>query len=366
MRQVKTPIVEMDGDEMTRVLWADIKKRFIHPYLDIDLRYFDLGLPYRDQTNDQVVRDAIEAIREFGVGIKCATINPDKARREEFQLKNNLPSANGLIRNAFGGTVFREPVVIARVPPLVRTWTKPIVIGRHAFGDQYSGKDLVAPGPGTLEMVYTPENADEEQTRIQVFRFEGPGIAQTQLNTDDSILKFAHTSFRLALSRGLPLYVATKNNVMKQYDGRFVAVFKELYETQYEPEFKKQNIWYEHRLIDDMVAYMMKSEGGFILSLKSEYLFLPHTDKKISMALFSLGRLRWRCPIRSCRSGLRISRPHDLCSHHRRRQSLRERSRPWHSYTPFSRVPKRGEDLHKSYSDHFCLDAWADPARQTR
>lgn len=263
----------MDGDEMTRVLWADIKKRFIHPYLDIDLKYFDLGLPYRDETNDQVVHDAAAAIKEHGVGIKCATINPDKARYEEFNLKNILPSANGLIRNSFGGTVFREPVVIPRVPPLVRTWKKPIIIGRHAFGDQYSGKDFAAPGPGKLELVFTPENHDEEQTRIQVFKFQGSGVAQAQLNTDESILQFAHTSFQLALNRGLPLYMSTKNNVMKQYDGRFVEIFQDLYKTQYKPEFDARNISYEHRLIDDMVAYMMKSEGGFILSLKSMFCF---------------------------------------------------------------------------------------------
>jgi isocitrate dehydrogenase len=264
----------MDGDEMTRIIWADIKKRFILSYLDVDLKYFDLGLQYRDQTKDQVVRDAAAAIKEYGVGIKCATINPDKARFEEFQLKQMLPSANGIIRNSFGGTVFREPVMIPRVPPLVRTWKKPIIVGRHAFGDQYSGKDFVVPGPGTLEMVYTPDDQDgKEPTRIQVFKFQGRGIAQAQPNTDESILKFAHTSFRLAISRGLPLYMSTKNNVMKQYDGRFVAIFQELYDTQYKKEFEMKNISYEHRLIDDMVAYMMKSEGGFVLALKSAFFF---------------------------------------------------------------------------------------------
>lgn len=265
--QVKNPIVEMDGDEMTRIIWETIKKRFIYPYLDIDLKYYDLGLPYRDQTNDQVVRDAAAAIKEHGVGVKCATINPDKARFKEFRLTQMLPSANGIIRNAFGGTVFREPVLIPRIVPLVRSWKKPIVIGRHAFGDQYSGKDFIAPGPGTLELVYTPTEGD--QTRIEVFKFKGPGIAQAQLNTDESIRAFAHTSFRLAVSRGLSLYMSTKNNVLKKYDGRFVDIFQELYENEYLKQFEEKNISYEHRLIDDMVAYMMKSEGGFILSLKS-------------------------------------------------------------------------------------------------
>jgi isocitrate dehydrogenase len=268
----------MDGDEMTRIIWADIKKRFIQPYLDIDLKYFDLGLLYRDETNDKVVGDAAAAIKEYGVGVKCATINPDQKRSEEFKLKNVLPSANGIIRSTFGGTVFREPVLIPSIPPLVRTWKKPIIIGRHAFGDQYSGKDYAVPGPGTVEMVYTPLHG--EPTRIEVFKYQGPGVAQTQPNTDASITAFAHTSFKLALTRGLPLYVSTKNNVMKTYDGRFVAIFQDLYEKEYEEQFKVKKIWYEHRLIDDMVAYMMKSEGGFILSLKSGFLLsnTPYPD----------------------------------------------------------------------------------------
>ena len=265
--QVKNPIVEMDGDEMARIMWKDIKERYIYPYLDVDLKYYDLGLPYRDETNDQVVRDAVGAIKEYGVGVKCATINPNTNHIAETKLKNALPSANGIIRNAFGGTVFREPVLIPRVPPLVRPWTKPIIIGRHAFGDQYTGKDLVATDPGTLEMVYAPTSG--EATRIEVFRFQGAGVAQMQLNTDESIRAFARTSFNLAISRDLPLYFSTKDNVMKQYDGRFRDIFQEMYDQNYAAQFIEKKITYEHRLIDDMVAYMMRSEGGFILALKS-------------------------------------------------------------------------------------------------
>ena len=290
--QVAKPVVEMDGDEMTRIMWADIKKRFIHPFLDVDLRYYDLGLPYRDATNDQVVQDAAAAIKEHGVGIKCATINPDKERVKEYQLKNTLPSANGIIRNYFGGTVFREPVLIPRIPPLVRPWKKPIVIGRHAFGDQYKGKDFVVPGPGNLELLFTPDQGDP--TRIEIFKFRESGIAQAQPNTDDSIRKFTHTSFRLALSRNLPLYLSTKDNVLKKYDGHFRDMFQDIYEKDYAEQFKQKGLTYEHRLIDDMVAYMMRSEGGFILSLKSSFpyptVLRPKSSlmqRQITMATYS-------------------------------------------------------------------------------
>ena len=266
--KVKNPIVELDGDEMTRIIWKDIKEKFIHPYLSVDLKYYDLGLPYRNETNDQVTLDAAEAIKRYSVGVKCATITPDEARMKEFKLKKMWLSPNGTIRNQLGGTVFREPIVIPRIPRLVPGWKKSIIIGRHAFGDQYRAKDMVAPGPGTLEMVYTPKGGKPE--RIQVFEYgEGGGVAQTQYNTDESISGFAHASFKLALNKGLPLYMSTKNTILKKYDGRFKDIFQEIYEKDYASQFQDMKIWYEHRLIDDMVAQMMKSSGGYIMALKN-------------------------------------------------------------------------------------------------
>jgi isocitrate dehydrogenase len=267
--KVKNPIVELDGDEMTRIIWASIKKKFIHPYLDVDLKYYDLGLPYRDETDDQVTLDAAEAIKKYSVGVKCATITPDEARVKEFHLKQMWLSPNGTIRNALGGTVFREPIVIPRVPRLVQGWEKPIIIGRHAFGDQYRAKDFVAPGPGTLEMIYTPKNG--EPTKIKVFDFgEGGGVAQTQYNTKESITGFAQASFKLALAKNLPLYMSTKNTILKKYDGQFKDIFQGIYDNEYKSQFEEKGIWYEHRLIDDMVAQMIKSKGGYIMALKSK------------------------------------------------------------------------------------------------
>lgn len=266
--KVKNPVVELDGDEMTRIIWQTIKDKFIHPYLDIDLKYYDLGLEYRDQTDDKVTIEAAEAIKKYSVGVKCATITPDEARVEEFKLKQMWLSPNGTIRNHLGGTVFREPIVIPRVPRLVPAWEKPIIIGRHAFGDQYRAKDAVLPGPGKLSMVYTPEGGEAQE--IEVYQFKnGGGIAQTQYNTDESITGFAHASFKLAIEKGLPLYMSTKNTILKKYDGRFKDIFQELYESTYKKEFEAKNIWYEHRLIDDMVAQMIKSNGGYIMALKS-------------------------------------------------------------------------------------------------
>lgn len=265
--KVKNPIVELDGDEMTRIIWQYIKDKFIHPYLDVDLKYYDLGLPYRDETNDQVTLDAAAAIRKYSVGVKCATITPDEARVKEFHLKKMWLSPNGTIRNYLGGTVFREPIVIPRIPRLVPGWKKPIIIGRHAFGDQYRAKDYVAKGPGTLEMVYTPEGGEPE--RIEVYKFKGAGVAQTQYNTDESIEGFGHASFKLALSKSLPLYLSTKNTILKKYDGRFKDIFQNIYEKEYKSQFEERKIWYEHRLIDDMVAQMMKSSGGYIMALKN-------------------------------------------------------------------------------------------------
>lgn len=266
--KVKNPVVELDGDEMTRIIWKDIKDKFIYPYLDIDLKYYDLGLEYRDETNDQVTIDSAEAIKKYSVGVKCATITPDEARVKEFNLKQMWLSPNGTIRNALGGTVFREPIVIPRIPRLVPGWKKPIIIGRHAFGDQYRAKDMVVKGHGILKMVFTPEGGKPEE--IEVFDFKnGGGVAQTQYNTDESIEGFAHASFKLALAKSLPLYMSTKNTILKKYDGRFKDIFQETYEKNYEKEFEEKQIWYEHRLIDDMVAQMMKSGGGYIMALKN-------------------------------------------------------------------------------------------------
>jgi isocitrate dehydrogenase len=266
--KVLNPIVELDGDEMTRIIWQFIKDKFIHPYLDVDLKYYDLGLTFRDETNDQVTLDAAAAVKKYSVGVKCATITPDEARVKEFHLKKMWLSPNGTIRNFLGGTVFREPIVIPRIPRLVTGWEKPIIIGRHAFGDQYRAKDRVIEGPGTLEMVFTPSGGEPE--RIEVFKFtEGGGVAQTQYNTDDSISGFAHASFKLALSKALPLYLSTKNTILKKYDGRFKDIFQNIYEQEYKAQFEDCKIWYEHRLIDDMVAQMMKSSGGYIMALKN-------------------------------------------------------------------------------------------------
>jgi isocitrate dehydrogenase len=264
-------VVELDGDEMTRIIWKDIKDKFIFPYLDIDLKYYDLGLEYRDETSDQVTIDAAEAIKKYSVGVKCATITPDEARVEEFKLKKMWLSPNGTIRNHLGGTVFREPIVIDRIPRLVPGWKKPIVIGRHAFGDQYRAKDMVIKQPGKLEMVFTPKGGDPE--RIEVFEFTDKhqgGVGQTQYNTTESISGFAHASFKRALDLKIPMYMSTKNTILKKYDGQFRDIFQEIYEKQYRKEFEKLKIWYEHRLIDDMVAQMIKSEGGMLIAMKSK------------------------------------------------------------------------------------------------
>jgi len=266
--QVKNPVVELDGDEMTRVIWDAIKQKFIHPYLDIDLKYYDLGLEYRDKTEDKVTEEAAEAILKYSVGVKCATITPDEARVKEFNLKKMWLSPNGTIRNILGGTVFREPIVIPRIPRLVPGWQKPIIIGRHAHGDQYKAKDFVVPGPGTLELVYTPTNGGEPE-RIKVYDYKAGGVALGMYNTDESINGFAHAAFKLALDRGLPLYMSTKNTILKKYDGRFKDIFQEIYDTTYKSQFEAKNIWYEHRLIDDMVAYMLKSEGGYVIAMKN-------------------------------------------------------------------------------------------------
>lgn len=266
--KVKNPIVEMDGDEMTRIIWKSIKDKLVLPYLDVDLKYFDLGIEHRDATDDKVTTDAAEATLKYSVAVKCATITPDEARVEEFGLKKMWLSPNGTIRNILGGTVFREPIVIPRVPRLVPGWEKPIIIGRHAHGDQYKAQDYVVPGAGTVELVYTPKNGGEVQ-KIKVFDYQGAGVALAMYNTDESIVGFAHASFKLALEKEMPLYMSTKNTILKRYDGRFKDIFNEIYEKDYKEAFEKKNIWYEHRLIDDMVAQMIKSKGGFIIAMKN-------------------------------------------------------------------------------------------------
>jgi len=266
--KVTEPVVEMDGDEMTRVIWQWIKDKLILPYLDLKIEYFDLGMENRDATNDQVTIDCANAIKKCNVGIKCATITPDEARVEEFKLKKMWLSPNGTIRNMLNGTVFREPIIISNVPRLVPGWKKPIVIGRHAFGDQYKATDFVTPGPGTFEISFTPSNGGEKQT-WKVYDFKGTGVGLAMYNTDESIEGFAHASMQFALAKGWPLYLSTKNTILKKYDGRFKDIFQKVYESGYKTQFTEKKIWYEHRLIDDMVAFAMKTDGGFVWACKN-------------------------------------------------------------------------------------------------
>jgi isocitrate dehydrogenase len=266
--QVKNPIVELDGDEMTRIIWSFIKEQLILPYLDIDLIYFDLQIESRDATEDQITVDAANAIKQHGVGVKCATITPDEARVKEFGLKQMYRSPNGTIRNILGGVIFREPIVISNVPRLVPGWTKPIVIGRHAFGDQYRATDMVVPGEGTLTLTYTPRNGSQPVV-LDVYDFPGGGIAMAMYNLDDSIRDFARASMRYGLDRGYPVYLSTKNTILKRYDGRFKDIFAEVYEAEFKADFEAAGISYEHRLIDDMVAASLKWEGGYVWACKN-------------------------------------------------------------------------------------------------
>lgn len=266
--KVTNPIVELDGDEMTRIIWARIKDKLINPYLDVDLKYYDLGIEARDKTDDKITVDAAKAIKEHGVGVKCATITPDEARVAEFKLKKMWLSPNGTIRNILDGTVFRESIIIPRIPRLVPGWEKPIVIGRHAHGDQYKATDLVFEEPGKLELVFTPNGGGDKITKT-VYDYKGAGVGMAMYNTDQSIRGFAHSSFKMALAKKLPLYMSTKNTILKKYDGRFKDIFQEVFETEYAKQFEEQGLWYEHRLIDDMVAQMIKSKGGFIMAFKN-------------------------------------------------------------------------------------------------
>ena len=265
--KVNNPVVELDGDEMTRIIWSFIKNKLILPYVDLDIKYFDLGMESRDESNDQVTVDAANAIKEYNVGIKCATITPDEDRVIEFDLKNMWRSPNGTIRNILGGTVFREPIICSNVPRLVSTWNKPIVIGRHAFGDQYRATDTVIEGPGKLTMTFTPENGEPQN--FDIFSFQGGGVAMSMYNTDESIYGFARSCMNLALEKGWPLYLSTKNTILKKYDGRFKDIFQEVFDSEFKLKYNEAGISYEHRLIDDMVASALKWEGGFVWACKN-------------------------------------------------------------------------------------------------
>jgi len=266
--KVDTPVVELDGDEMTRIIWQMIKDKLILPYLDIDLKYYDLSVTKRDETDDQITIDAAEAIKHYGVGVKCATITPDEARVEEFGLKKMWRSPNGTIRNILGGVVFREPIVISNVPRLVPGWQQPMVIGRHAFGDQYKATDFLVPGKGRLTMTFTPEDGGEP-VEYEVFNFPGAGVAMGMYNLDESIRDFARASFNYGLQRGWPVYLSTKNTILKAYDGRFKDLFQEIFDSEFKDAFQSRGISYEHRLIDDMVAAAMKWSGGFVWACKN-------------------------------------------------------------------------------------------------
>ena len=265
--KVQNPVVELDGDEMTRIIWAFIKEQLILPYLDLDIKYYDLGIINRDATNDQVTIDAAEAIKKYNVGIKCATITPDEARVAEFGLKQMWKSPNGTIRNIVDGTVFREPIICSNIPRYVQGWTQPIIIGRHAFGDQYRATDKVIKGKGTLKLSFTNENGETQEW--EVYNFKGDGVALAMYNTDDSIYGFARSSFQMALTKHYPLYMSTKNTILKAYDGRFKDIFQEVYENEFREKFAEAGLTYEHRLIDDMVASAMKWSGGFVWACKN-------------------------------------------------------------------------------------------------
>ena len=266
--KVKTPVVEIDGDEMTRIIWEKIKDKLIFPYLDIDLKYYDLGIEKRDETNDQITVDSANAIKEYGVGVKCATITPDEERVEEFSLKEMYRSPNGTIRNILGGTVFRQPIICSNVPRLVPGWTRPIVIGRHAFGDQYRATDFVVEGAGKLTMTFTPADGSAPVTR-EVFDFPDGGVAMSMYNLDESIRGFARACMNYGLDLGWPVYLSTKNTIMKAYDGRFKDLFEEVFEAEFADKFRAAGITYEHRLIDDMVACALKWNGGFVWACKN-------------------------------------------------------------------------------------------------
>lgn len=266
--KVENPVAELDGDEMTRIIWQLIKDKLIFPFVDLNIQYFDLSVEHRDATDDQVTHDAAAAIKACKVGIKCATITPDEARVTEFKLKQMWRSPNGTIRNALNGIVFREPIIINNIPKLIPGWTKPIIVGRHAFGDQYKATDYVVKQPGKFQLVFKPEDGSDP-VEMNVFDFQAGGVMMGMYNTDESIRGFAHASFQYALQRNFPCYMSTKNTILKKYDGRFKDIFQEIFDAEYKEKFDAAGIWYEHRLIDDMVAYAIKSEGGFVWACKN-------------------------------------------------------------------------------------------------
>ena len=266
--KVKNPIVEMDGDEMTRIMWHWIRERLILPYLDLDLKYYDLSIQKRDETEDRITVDAANAVREYGVGVKCATITPDEARVKEFTLKQMWRSPNGTIRNILDGTIFREPIICRNVPRIVPQWDKPVVVARHGFGDQYRATDLKVPGAGSLTLTYTPKDGSEP-IELDVYDFPGPGVALAMYNLDESIRDFARASMRYGLGRGYPVYLSTKNTILKAYDGRFKDIFQEVFDSEFKADFESAGITYEHRLIDDMVASALKWEGGYVWACKN-------------------------------------------------------------------------------------------------
>jgi isocitrate dehydrogenase len=266
--KVAKPIVELDGDEMTRIIWKMIREQLILPFLDVELKYYDLGVEARDQTNDQITIDSAEAIKQYGVGVKCATITPDEGRVKEFSLKQMWKSPNGTIRNILGGTIFREPIICKNVPRLVPGWTQPIVIGRHGFGDQYRATDFLVPGKGTLTVTFTPDGGGAPVTR-EVYKFPESGVAMTMYNLDDSIRGFARACMNYGLTRGWPVYLSTKNTILKAYDGRFKDIFQDVFDKEFADPFKAKKIIYEHRLIDDMVAACLKWSGGFVWACKN-------------------------------------------------------------------------------------------------
>jgi isocitrate dehydrogenase len=265
--KVKNPVVEMDGDEMTRIIWHLIKEKLIHPYLDVELLYYDLGIQKRDETRDRITIEAAEAVKKIGVGVKCATITPDEARVKEFGLKEMYRSPNGTIRNILGGVIFREPIICKNVPRLVPGWTKPIIIGRHAYGDQYRATDFKVPGKGKLSLLFVGD--DGTKIEREVFRFPGGGVTMAMYNLDDSIRDFARASLNYGLNRGYPVYLSTKNTIVKVYDGRFKDIFQEIYDREFKAEYEKKGIFYEHRLIDDMVAAALKWSGGYVWACKN-------------------------------------------------------------------------------------------------
>src|SRR5258707_84997 len=267
--KVENPVVELDGDEMTRIIWKFIKDKLIFPYLDLDIKYYDLGIEHRDETDDQVTIDAAHAIQRQGVGVKCATITPEEGRLTGSGIKKMWRSPNGTIRNILGGVIFREPIVISNIPRLVPSWTKPIIIGRHAHADQYKASDFVVPGPGTVTITYVPEGTENQPIEMEVAKFTGGGVAMAMYNFDDSIRDFARATMRYALDRKFPLYLSTKNTILKAYDGRFKDIFAEIFESEFKGDFEAAGITYEHRLIDDIVAQLLKWEGGIVWALKN-------------------------------------------------------------------------------------------------